>query len=70
VHITVVDDSTAAALAEYLGERDYAVYRDGSTGLDVSPLGSINADLLIAHLADHLKAWLARSPGTALRFEP
>ena len=70
MHITVVDNSTAAALAEFLGDRDYAVYRDGPTGLDVNPLGSINADLLLPHLATHLKDWLAARPGMALRFEP
>jgi len=54
LHLTVVDEPTAAALAEFLGERDYAIYRAGATELDVNPLGSIKAELLVPQLASHL----------------
>jgi len=70
MQLTVVDEASAAALAQFLSERDYAVYPTGSTTMDVSPLGSLNVNRLAPHLAMHLKEWLTEIPGMAVRLEP
>jgi hypothetical protein len=69
MQLTVVDEASAAALAQFLGERDFAVYRTGQTTLEVSPLGSINANRLLPHLATDLKEWLVESPGMPVRLD-
>jgi hypothetical protein len=69
MQLRVVDEASAAALAQFLSERDCAVYRTGSTTLDVSPLGSINANRVVPHLADDLKDWLTELPGMAVRLD-
>jgi hypothetical protein len=70
MHLTVVDAASAAALAQFLSERDCAVYPTGSTTMDVSPLGSFNVDRLAPHLAVYLKDWLMETPGMAVRLDP
>ena len=67
--VTAVDELTAAALGRFLRERGCAVYKTGSLTLEVSPLGSLNAARAPSHLAAHLKEWLVRHPGTAVRFD-
>jgi hypothetical protein len=69
MHLTVVDETSAAALAQFLSERDYAVYPTGSTTMDVSPLGSFNVNRLQPQLAMHLKQWLTEIPGMAVRLD-
>jgi hypothetical protein len=69
MHLTVVDEESAAALAQFLSERDCAVYRTGSTTMDVSPLGSFDVDRLAPHLAVQLKDWLMEIPGMAVRLD-
>jgi hypothetical protein len=69
MHLTVVDEASAAALAQFLSERDCAVYPTGSTTMDVSPLGSFDVDRLTPHLAMHLKEWLMEIPGMAVRLD-
>jgi hypothetical protein len=69
MRLTVVDEASAAALAQFLSERDYALFRGGSTELDVSPLGSIEVTSLVPHLATDLKEWLTEIPGMAVRLE-
>ena len=69
MQLKVVDEASAAALAQFLSERDCAVYLTGSTTLDVSPLGSLSVDRLAPHLAMHLKEWLIAIPGMAVRLD-
>jgi hypothetical protein len=69
MHLTVVDEASAAALAQFLSNRGYAVYLTGSTTMDVSPLGSLNVDRVAPHLATHLKEWLTQIPGMAVRLD-
>lgn len=69
MQVTAVDELSAAALGRFLRERDYAVYRTGSTTLEASPLGSVSVALAPSQLATHLKEWLARNPGMALRLD-
>jgi hypothetical protein len=66
MQIRTVDDPSAAALARWLRERNCAVYRPAPTELDVSPLGSINADLAAPELAQLLQTWLREHPGYAV----
>ena len=70
MHLTVVDEASAAALAQFLSARDCAVYPTGSTTMDVSPLGSFDVDRLTPRLATHLKEWLMEIPGMAVRLDP
>jgi hypothetical protein len=70
MQLTMVDTVSTAALAQFLSERDYAIYLIGPTTLDVSPLGSIKANRLLPHLAEHLKEWLIATPGMTLRLDP
>jgi hypothetical protein len=69
VQVTAVDELSAAALGRFLRERSCAVYRTGTHTLEVSPLGSVNAQRAPSHLAAHLKEWLLRHPGSAVRFD-
>jgi len=69
MQLTVVDEASAAALAQFLSERDCAVYPTGSTTMDVSPLGSLDVNRLAPHLAMHLKEWLTEIPGMAVRLD-
>jgi hypothetical protein len=69
MQLTLVDEASAAALAQFLSERNCAVYRTGTTTLEVSPLGSIDASHLLPRLADDLKAWLTELPGMAVRLD-
>jgi hypothetical protein len=69
MHLTFVDEASAAALAHFLGDRDYAVYSAGSRALDVNPLGSVNVELLVPQLATHLKQWLTERPGMVVRLD-
>ena len=69
MHLTVVDEASAAALAQFLSARDCAVYPTGSTTMDVSPLGSFDVDRLAPRLAMHLKEWLIEIPGMAVRLD-
>jgi hypothetical protein len=70
MHLTVVDEESAAALAQFLSAHDCAVYPTGSTTMDVSPLGSFDVDRLTPRLAMHLKEWLMEIPGMAVRLDP
>ena len=69
MQVTAIDELSAAALGRFLRERDFAVYRTGSTTLEASPLGSESAELAPSKLATHLKEWLTRNPGMALRLD-
>ena len=69
MQLRVVDEASAAALAQFLRERNCAVYRTGATTLDVSPLGSINANRVVPRLAEDLKDWLTELPGMAVRLD-
>jgi len=69
MQLTVVDEASAEALAQFLRERNCAVYRTGATTLDVSPLGSMDASRLLPSLADDLKEWLTELPGMAVRLD-
>ena len=69
MQLSTVDEASAAALARFLGDRDFAVYRTGRTTLQVSPLGSIDASRLVPHLASDLKEWLVESPGMPVRLD-
>jgi hypothetical protein len=69
MHLTVVDEASAAALAQFLSESDCAVYPTGSTTMDVSPLGSFDVNHLAPQLARHLKEWLTEIPGMAVRID-
>jgi hypothetical protein len=66
MQVRTVDDPSAAALARWLRERNCAVYRPAPNELDVSPLGSINADLAAPELAQLLQTWLCQHPGAVL----
>jgi hypothetical protein len=71
MQVTAVDELAAAALARFLRDRDCAVYRPpGSDTLQVSPLGSIQAELAGPLLAAHLQDWLLEHPGTAVGLDP
>jgi hypothetical protein len=69
MQVTAVDELSAAALGRFLQDRSCAVYRTGSHTLEVSPLGSVSAARAPSQLAAHLKEWLVRNPGSAVRFE-
>jgi len=69
MQLTAIDEASAAALAQFLGDRDFAVYRTGRTTLEVSPLGSIDANRLVPRLANDLKEWLIESPGMPIRLD-
>ena len=69
MQVTAVDELSAAALGRYLRERDCAVYRTGSHTLEASPLGSVSAARAPGALAGHLKEWLSRNPGMAVRLD-
>ncbi len=69
MHLTVVDEASAAALAQFLSARDCAVYPTGSTTMEVSPLGSFDVDRLTPRLAAQLKEWLMETPGMAVRLD-
>jgi len=69
MQVTAADELSAAALGRFLRDRGCAVYRTGSHTLEVSPLGSLSAARAPSYLAAHLKEWLVRHPGSALRFE-
>jgi hypothetical protein len=69
MQVTAADELSAAALGRFLRERDCAVYRTGSLTMEASPLGSVNAARAPGALAGHLKEWLARHPGMAVRLD-
>ena len=69
MHVRTVDERSAAALAHWLREHDCAVYRLALDELDVSPLGSISADLAAPELAHLLQTWLREHPGEAVRLD-
>jgi hypothetical protein len=62
MHLTVVEEASTAALAQFLREKEYAVLRSGSTELGASPLGSIEVRSAIPHDATDLKEWLTEIP--------
>jgi len=62
MEVRTVDTESAAALAHWLRERGCAVYQSGGAELDVSPLGSINADLAAPQLAELLQVWVRTHP--------
>jgi hypothetical protein len=70
MQVRTVDDRSTAALAQWLREHDCAVYEPAWNELDVSPLGSLNADLAAPELAQLLQAWLAQHPGAVLVLDP
>jgi hypothetical protein len=69
MQVTAADELSAAALGRFLRERDCAVYRTGPLTREASPLGSVNAARAPGALAGHLKEWLARHPGMAVRLD-
>jgi hypothetical protein len=69
MHVRTVDEHSAAALAHWLREHDCAVYRLALDELDVSPLGSISADLAAPELAALLQTWLREHPGEAVSLD-
>lgn len=69
MQVTAADELTAAALGRFLRERSCLVYRTGLHTLEVSPLGSVAAARAPGQLANHLKEWLLRHPGTPVRFD-
>jgi hypothetical protein len=69
MQVTASDELSAAALGRFLRERDCAVYRTSSLTLEASPLGSVSASRAPSALATHLKEWLSRHPGMAVRLD-
>ena len=69
MHGRTIDEHSASALAHWLREHDCAVYRLALDELDVSPLGSISADLAAPELAALLQTWLREHPGEAVSLD-
>ena len=69
MQVTAVDELSAAAIGRFLRDRDCAVYRTSSLTLEASPLGSVSAARAPGELASHLKEWLTRHPGSAVRLD-
>jgi hypothetical protein len=69
LQVTAVDEMSAAALGRFLEDTGFAVYRIGSHTLEASPLGSESVAHAPLQLATHLKEWLVRHPGTAVRLD-
>lgn len=69
LQVTAVDEVSAAALGRFLEDTGFAVYRIGSHTLEASPLGSESVAAAPLQLATHLKEWLVRHPGMAVRLD-
>jgi hypothetical protein len=62
MEVRTVDGASAAALAHWLRERSCAVYQMGGNQLEVSPLGSLNANLAAPQVAALLQGWARLHP--------